>query len=116
MTETIPDDAAIADLEAEIERLSDAAERCRKTLAAAKVAGAAGALALAAILLGAVPAGPEGLVAAIALGVGGIGLFGSSRGTLQELEASRAALERRRNEFDRCPRPPRRALTAPPIA
>jgi hypothetical protein len=90
---------SIGDLEAEIERLAEAAERCRKTIAAARILVAGGGVAVVALLSGAVGHRPEILVAAIAAIAGGTGLFGSSRGTLEELAAAIAARESRRNEL-----------------
>lgn len=91
------DGAAIADLEAEIERLSEAAERCRKTIVAARCLWLGGAVAFAAILLGAFGGAVEGLVAALAALVGGLSLDGSSRGTLRDLESAVRRLETERN-------------------
>lgn len=88
---------AIADLEAEIERLSEAAERCRKTIVAARLIWSGAIVLFAAIVLGAFGGAPEELVAALAAFVGGIGLNGSTRGTLRELDATIRTLEARRN-------------------
>jgi hypothetical protein len=77
----------IADLEAEIEELSEAAVRCRKVITAAKVAVAAGVLLLAIIMLGVVRFDPVVLVGAITAILGGIALSGSNRTTLDEIVA-----------------------------
>jgi hypothetical protein len=78
----------ITDLEADIERLSEAAERCRKAILVAKVATAAGGLALALTIAGIVQFEPVAFVAMIAAILGGIALYGSSKSTLDEIAAT----------------------------
>jgi hypothetical protein len=68
----------IADLEAEIEHLSEAAERCRKISIAAQALVAAGGLVLVATPIGLLRLGPTALVAAIAAILGGLALYGSN--------------------------------------
>jgi hypothetical protein len=63
----------IADLEAEIDILSDAAERCRKSMIVAKAAVVAGILLFGASLLGLIPSDAIILVVGIAVTVAGIG-------------------------------------------
>jgi uncharacterized membrane protein (DUF4010 family) len=89
----------IADLEAEIDALTHAAERCRKVIVLSKVATGAGNLLLVLILTGLVRVGPSGLVLAISAVLGGIALFGSHQSTRDQIagrirahEARRAAL------------------------
>lgn len=89
----------IADLEDEIENLSEAAERCRKTLVVAKVAAAVGGILVLIVLLGLLRLHPMALIVGIAAGLGGIALYGSNQSTLDEIagrirerEARRAAL------------------------
>lgn len=86
----------IADLEAEIEALSQAAERCRKIIVLSKLATGAGFLPLALILTGLVRVGPAVLVLAITALLGGVALFGSHTTTLNEITARIRAREARR--------------------
>lgn len=87
----------IADLEASLDELSQAAEQCRKAKILAKVIIGAGFLALAVLVLGLLRAGePIALVAGIAAILGGIVFYGSNRSTLQEVKARIAATETER--------------------
>src|SRR5215217_9384658 len=89
----------ISDLEAEIDALRDAAERCRKIDMAAKAAMGIGvALLLVAFLWFSASA----LVVGIAAILGSIALVGSNRGTLGEIITGiRMAEERRAEVIDR---------------
>ena len=89
----------IADLEAEIDALSDAAERCRKSMIVAKAAVVAGILLFGASLLGLIHSDAIILVVGIAVTVAGIGFFGSSRGTLDQLAEKIRVREARRTEM-----------------
>ncbi len=91
--------AQIATLEAEIESLSDRAERCRKIIMLTKVGALAGGLVLIALMIGLVRFSPVLLVAAIAALIGGIALAGSSQGTLEALRRSINERERLRTEI-----------------
>jgi small neutral amino acid transporter SnatA (MarC family) len=89
----------IARLEAEIERLSDSAARCRKIAVAAKVAIGAGCVLLASLLVGAIGIDALSLMVSAILIIGGIVLLGSNETTLkqtltriEETEQLRAAL------------------------
>jgi len=86
----------IADLEAEIERLSGAAERCRKIIMLAKIATGAGSLLFIVILIGLVRFGPAALVMAITAVLGGLALFGSHMTTRDQIRAKIRAHEVRR--------------------
>ena len=86
----------IADLEAEIDALSDAAERCRKSMIVAKAAVVAGILLFGASLLGLIRSDAIVLVIGIAVTIAGIGFFGSSRGTLDQLVEKIRVREARR--------------------
>ena len=91
----------IADLEAEIDALSDAAERCRKSMIVAKAAVVAGILLFGASLLGLIRSDAIVLVIGIAVTIAGIGFFGSSRGTLDQLaEKIRVRAARRTQMID----------------
>ena len=87
----------IDDLESEIERLSDEAERCRKAMVVARAACIAGGLMLLLTVLGQV--GPAAFVFAVAAILGGIALFGSSRTTRAEIISSIEAREAQRAEM-----------------
>src|SRR5215204_3150977 len=89
----------IAELEAKIDDLSSAAERCRKITLAAKAVMIAGGLLLLVILTGLVQFGPAALVAAITAILGGITLFGSNQSTRAEIAARIRAHEVRRAEL-----------------
>jgi hypothetical protein len=83
----------IADLEAEIEHLRDAAERCRKLDLGTKLAIALGVTCLASAL---VWFKPLALVLGIALVLGGLALHGSNKSTHDEIVAGIRATEARR--------------------
>ena len=89
----------IAELEADIEDLSEAAERCRKIGIAAHVLMAGGAFLLMLAVLGLWRLGPAALVVSLAAILGGIALYGSNKRTrddtmaaIRAKEADRAAL------------------------
>jgi hypothetical protein len=86
----------IARLEARIEALADAVERCRKLGVFAKVLAAAGALWLALELVGAVRFGAPATFAAITTVLGGFILGGSNRSTMLQTQAALGAAEDRR--------------------
>jgi hypothetical protein len=89
----------IADLEAEIDALARAAERCRKVIVLAKMATGAGSLLLILALVGLIRVGPMALVLAITAVVGGVALFGSHQSTRDEIAARIRAHEARRAEL-----------------
>ena len=89
----------IADLEAEIDTLSDAAEQCRKSMVLARLAAGAGVLLFGAALLGLIRSDPLVLVLGIAAAVAGIGFYGSSQGSLEHLTDKIRAAEARRAEM-----------------
>lgn len=88
--------AEIAAIENELDRLEDAAERCRKIVGAARLASAAGAMLLATAIW---RADATSLVVGIAAILGGWAIAGSTRTTragilvrMSEADARRAAL------------------------
>jgi hypothetical protein len=85
----------IANLEEQIERLADMAERCRKFIFAAKVSILVGAAWLVAALFGVLP-GAGSIIGATAALVGGIVTFGTNTATLRQLAESLAATEQMR--------------------
>lgn len=76
----------IARLEAQIEALTAAIERCRKISVAAKIAAAAGALWFALVIFWVVPFTPTFFIAALAATLGGVVLLGSNKTTWEETE------------------------------
>jgi hypothetical protein len=89
----------ITDLETEIDRLAEAAERCRKIMIVARGAIAAGSVVLAALVLGLLRSDALILLVSVTAILAGIAVFGSHRSTLQELKAKIAAQEARRSEL-----------------
>jgi hypothetical protein len=85
----------IADLEAEIDTLSDAAEQCRKSMIVAKVAIGGGIMLFAVSLLGLIQSDAIIVVFGIAAALAGIGFYGSSRGSLEQLTGRIRASEAR---------------------
>jgi hypothetical protein len=88
----------IARLEEEIDRLADAAERCRKIILAAKIAIVVGAAWMVAARAGGLP-GAGSLIGATAALVGGIVAFGTNIATLRQFLASLAAAEQSRAQL-----------------
>ncbi len=89
----------IADLEFRIAELSEAAERCARTMRAAKAALLAGALLLAVTLVGLIRFGPLPFVLAVSGVLGGVALFGSTRSTRDQILATLNAHEAQRAEM-----------------
>jgi hypothetical protein len=83
-------------LEARIEELAEALERCRKFALAAKVAIVFGALLMVATLLGVLAFTPMAMLGGIAALLGGIVVYGSNGSTLDELSKSLHDTEARR--------------------
>jgi hypothetical protein len=83
-------------LEAEIEHLRDATERCRKIDLGTKLAIGVGVACLASAV---VWFKPVALVVGVALVLGGLALHGSNRSTLDEIVARIKATEARRAEL-----------------
>jgi hypothetical protein len=84
---------AIVNLEARIDAMAEAAERCRKTTAAGKIAAVLGAACFVLAVSGLLRLGLEAVLIAIGAALGGIVLSGSSKRTREELLARIAADE-----------------------
>jgi phosphotransferase system glucose/maltose/N-acetylglucosamine-specific IIC component len=87
---------AIVRLEDSIEQHAQAIESCRKFMLASRIAIVAGAILLAALVLGVTAFSPMAMVAAFAAVIGGVVLLGSNRSTLQEATAALQAAEAQR--------------------
>lgn len=83
-------------LEEDIDDLAAQLESCRKFILAARIAVAAGAVVLAAMLLGAIATGVGLMASAMAAVLGGIVVWGSNDSTAKETAAEIAAAESRR--------------------
>jgi hypothetical protein len=71
-------------LEAQIEQLTEAIERCRKAILVSKVAIAAGGIWLLAFAFRAIGFDPMAMIAAIAAVIGGTVVFGSNTSTSRQ--------------------------------
>jgi predicted RND superfamily exporter protein len=89
----------IADIEAEIDTLSDAAEQCRKSMIVAKAATGVGVLLFVASLLGLIRSDAIALVIGIASAIAGTVFYGSSRSSLERITEQTRACEARRAEI-----------------
>jgi len=89
----------IGDLEARIEALAEAAERCRKYILASKAAIGSGVALLAIALLGLFGAGQSAALGSIALMLGGIVSLGSNVSTLRQTEAAIGKADALRTEL-----------------
>src|SRR4029453_1791587 len=88
----------IARLEARIEELAEAIEKCRKVILISKTAIALGAILGLLIMLGVIRIDPMALIGAIAGCTGGPVLLGSNSSTLGEMTAAMKPAETRRAE------------------
>jgi hypothetical protein len=98
MTEDDPTDE-ISEIEARIEALAEAAERCRRFILASKAAIAGGVALLLVALLGLFGAGQCAALGSIALMLGGIVSFGSNVSTLRQTEAAISTAEALRSDL-----------------
>jgi len=72
----------ILQLEAEMEKLAERIDRCRKIVLGSKIAIAAASILLLAVTVGLIRSDPVYIVGAIAVVIGGIVAFGSNASTL----------------------------------
>jgi len=89
----------IFDLEARIEELTEAGERCRKIALVSKIAIAAGAIWVLAFTLGATGFDPVAMIGAIAAVIGGTVVFGSNSSTSKQISGAIKAAEALRGEL-----------------
>ena len=99
MTEEDDPTDEISDIEARIEDLAEAAERCRKFILASKAAIAGGVALLLVGMLGLFGAGQSAALGSIALILGGIVSLGSNVSTLRQTEAAIGTAEALRSEL-----------------
>ncbi len=90
---------AIADLEAEIEDLCAAADRCLRTMFLAKIALLVGLLLLGMPLVGLIRFQPLLFVIGVSGALGGTALFGSTRSTRDQIIAAVGLREAQRAEM-----------------
>jgi hypothetical protein len=89
----------IARLEARIEELAEAIEKCRKVILISKTAIALGAILGLLIMLGVIRVDPMALIGAIAAVIGGTVLLGSNSSTLAEMTAAMKTAETQRAQL-----------------
>jgi hypothetical protein len=89
----------ISRIEARLDELAAAAERCRKFIMASKAAIAGGAALLLALLLGLFGSSGQIAIGSIAAILGGIVSLGSNVSTLRQTMAEMSAAEARRSEL-----------------
>jgi hypothetical protein len=89
----------ILHIEAHIEALADAMERCRKIILISKAAIAAGGTLILAITIVAVRFDPTLMIGAIAAVIGGTVVFGSNTSTSEQITADMTAAEAHRAEL-----------------
>ena len=89
----------ISQLEADIEDLTEVAERCRKIILISKIAIGAGGIWLLAITLGAIRFDAVAMIASMALVIGGIVVFGSNTSTSKQTTVAIKSAEARRAEL-----------------
>jgi Flp pilus assembly protein TadB len=86
----------IARLEREIEALAETAERCRKTMRAARIAIMAGGVGLVVAMTGIIALDPTVWIMAVAAAIGGIVMLGSTAATARQTAAAIAKAEAQR--------------------
>ena len=89
----------LSEMQRELERLAETAERCRKIILASRIAIAGGFALMLAMLFGALGAGAVAMLGSIALALGGIVSLGSNVSTLQQTDAAIRNAEALRSEL-----------------
>ncbi|MBR1213391.1 hypothetical protein [Bradyrhizobium sp. JYMT SZCCT0180] len=89
----------ISRIEARLEELAEAAERCRKYILASKAAIVGGAALLLVTMLGLLGAGQTAALGSIAMILGGIVSLGSNVSTLRQTEEAIGAAELLRSDL-----------------
>ncbi len=99
MTDDADPREEIAELEARIDELAESIERCRKFILAAKIAIALGALALLALLIGALSFDPVVMMVGVIAVIGGIVALGTNTSTSQQMAAEMGRAEAMRAQL-----------------
>jgi hypothetical protein len=86
-------------LEAQIEELTEAIDRCQKIILVSKIAIAAGGTRLLAVTLGAIRFDPMAMIGAISAVIGGTVVFGSNTSTLKQAAVAIKTAEALRAEL-----------------
>src|SRR6516162_791855 len=89
----------ILQIEADLEELTDAVDRCRKIILISKAGIAAGGTLILATILGAIGFDPTVLIGSIAAVIGGTVVFGSNTSTLKQTMTDMKAAEAHRTEL-----------------
>jgi hypothetical protein len=89
----------ISRLEAQIDKLTEVIERCRKLILVSKIAIAAGGMWLLALTFGAIRFDSMAMVGSIAAVIGGTVVFGSNTSTSKQAETDAKAAEALRAEL-----------------
>jgi hypothetical protein len=89
----------ITRIEADIEKLAETLENCRKAILLSKVAIAAGGLWILAYLLGVIRFDPTAMIGAIAAVIGGVVVFGSNVSTSRQTATAMKTAEAQRAEL-----------------
>jgi hypothetical protein len=89
----------MSEIEAQIEALAEAAERCRKFILVSRAAIASGVGLLLVAMLGLFGAGQSAALGSIALMLGGIVSLGSNISTLRQTEAAISVAEVHRSDL-----------------
>lgn len=90
---------AISRIEAQIEKLAESSDRCRKIILVSKAAIASGVALLLFMILGLFGFNQVAAIGSIALVLGGIVSFGSNVSTLQQMTAVMSTAEAQRSEL-----------------
>ena len=89
----------ILQVEADLEELTDAVDRCQKIILISKAGIAAGGTLILATIFGAIGLDPTVLIGSIAAVIGGTVIFGSNTSTLKQTTAAIEAAEAHRAEL-----------------
>jgi hypothetical protein len=89
----------VVSVEAHLEGLTDAVDKCRNIILISKVAIAAGGILILAMIIGVVGFDPRVMIGSIAAVIGGTVVFGSNTSTLKQTMTDMEAAEAHRTEL-----------------